>query len=480
MKLNMVLNAIKGILSIVFPLISFPYVSKTLGVTNIGRYNFSNSIISYFLLLATLGIKTYAVREGARIRDFRRKFEFFASEMFSISIISTCISYAALIILMIIVPKFSDYKDLLIILSFQIFFTTIGVEWVYTVYEEFMYITIRSIIFYAASLILLFILVRDKNDLNIYAAITVFSSVGSNIMNYIHCKKYCRLRLIKKLDWKRHLKPILMLFAIQIATTIYTSSDTTMLGFLCNDDVVGIYSVSSKIYTIVKTLLASVIIVSIPKLSAFLGRGDKKGFNHLSKDIYSTLLTVAAPALLGIILLRKEVVLVVSNESYLSAISSLTILCVALIFCLCAWFWGQCILVPQKMEGFVFKSTLVSAVINIVLNFILIPYWKEEAAAFTTLLSEAAAFFAQWVKGRKYVEIRNMWKIYLKITIGCGAVCIIAVLINPLKQYMILYTVLMILLSILSYGIVEFLLKNESICSIVNSIQTKIKEKKVR
>ena len=150
-KVNMILNAIKGLMSIFFPLISFPYVSKVLGVDNIGRYNFANSIISYFVLFAGLGINTYAIREGARLREKENEFRQFANEMFSINILSTIMSYVLFALLLIIVPKFQEYKTLLIILSLQIIFKTIGIEWIYSIYEDYAYITLRSIVFQVIS-----------------------------------------------------------------------------------------------------------------------------------------------------------------------------------------------------------------------------------------------------------------------------------------------------------------------------------------
>ena len=219
-KVNMILNAIKGLMSIFIPLISFPYVSKVLGVDNIGRYNFANSIISYFVLFAGLGINTYAIREGARLREKENEFRQFANEMFSINILSTIMSYVLFALLLIIVAKFQEYKTLLIILSLQIIFKTIGIEWIYSIYEDYAYITLRSIVFQVISLILLFVLVRDENSVNMYAAITVISAVGSNVLNYFHAKKYCKVGFGWKIDWEKHLKPIMVLFAMSVTVTI--------------------------------------------------------------------------------------------------------------------------------------------------------------------------------------------------------------------------------------------------------------------
>lgn len=475
LKVNMILNAIKGMLGIVFPLISFPYVSKVLGVTNLGKYNFANSIISYFVLFAALGIKTYAVREGARIRDSHEELERFSGQMFTINMISTVISYVLFALSLIFVSKFTEYKTILIILSIQIMFTTIGVEWIYTIFEDFFFITVLSVISHIISLALLFLLVRTESDLNTYVGILVIASVGTNIVNFFHCKKYCWLRLTKNTDWKKHIKPILILFAMQITTTIYISSDTTILGFMCSDKEVGIYSVSTKIYSILTTILSSVIIVSIPRLSSLLGKERRKDFEFVAKDIYGTLLTVVIPSIVGIILLRKQIILIISNTTYLAATPSLSILSITLLFCLCAWFWGQCILVPMQMERFVFIATLISAIVNISLNFILIPIWAENAAAVTTLIAEAVAFVIQWKIARQYVSFHGMWKVYLKITIGCMAILFISILFKPFENQMFLYTFMVVICSICAYFIIEVLLKNESVRSIFDILKKKMK-----
>ena len=142
LKLNMILNAVKGLLGILFPLITFPYISKVLGVENIGKYNFAYSIINYFVLIAGLGIATYAVREGAYIRGDLQKLQRFSDEIFSLNIVSTVFSYLLLIVVVYITPKMQEYKILLFILSLQIMFKALGVEWIYSIYEDYTYITI--------------------------------------------------------------------------------------------------------------------------------------------------------------------------------------------------------------------------------------------------------------------------------------------------------------------------------------------------
>lgn len=477
-KVNMILNGIKGLLSVLFPLITFPYISKVLGVENIGKYNFSSSIISYFVLLAGLGINTYAIREGARIRDDEEKLNKLCKEIFTINIISTLLSYLLLLILLFVVPKFHDYTVLILILSLQIIFTTFGIEWIYSINEDYKFITIRSIIFQLLALILMFIFVHSKNDIYIYAIITIIASVGANIVNFFYSKKYCKISLTKKFNLKKHIKPIMVLFATTVAITIYVNSDITILGFFKGDYHVGIYSVSTKIYTIIKSLLASIIIVSIPRFSALLSQNKKEEFKSMAEDIYKTLLTVIIPAIIGIIILRKEIIFIIADPSYLQATTSLSILSITIYFCLGAYFFGQAMLVPFKKENKVLKITIISALANIILNLIFIPIWNEIAAALTTLISEFIAFIYCRHEVKKIIKLESFTKIFVKCLIGCIPIVLINFVIKKLISNLLLSTIIIVVLSIICYAIVEILVKNEIVLYYLNRLKNKLKYKK--
>ena len=171
--LNAVLNSLQSLLNLIFPLITFPYISRILSVDGVGKYNFANSIVSYFILLAGLGISVYAVREGAKLRDKREEFSLFASRIFTINIISTIISYIALFLVLFFSASLQKYSIAILIFSVQIFFTTLGVDWIYTIFEEYGYITARNIIFKIISVVLLFVFVKHRNDYLNYIIISV-------------------------------------------------------------------------------------------------------------------------------------------------------------------------------------------------------------------------------------------------------------------------------------------------------------------
>lgn len=377
-------------------------------------------------------------------------------------------SYSLLFLLLVIVKKFHGYFLLMLMLSSQIIFKTIGIEWLYSIYENYAYITVRSIFFQIVSLILIFMCVHDSNDIIVYTLVTVLSSVGSNLLNFMHARTIIKVRLTRIIEWNKHMKPIAILFASAVTVTVYVSSDMTMLGFLCDDITVGIYSVSVKVYSTIKSVLGSILVVSIPRLSALYGSTDKREYTKTAIDIYKMLITFVMPAIVGMIILREPIVLVVSGDEYRRASSSLMLLCIALMFCMFAWFWGQCVLIPIKREAEVFKITVISAVINITLNIFLIPLWKENAAAFTTVLSEGISCIWCMYKGKCYTDIKGFGHTMLKVLLGCVGIIFIGTVLKGAVGNHIAYILIVICCSVTIYISIEYILKNEVICNMVN------------
>ena len=208
----MALNLIKTFMSLLFPLITFPYASRILMPEGIGKVVFAQSIITYFAMFASLGIGAYGVREAAKIRDNKLLLSRFSKEIFTINIIATFFAYLIFAICLFAIPNIFVYRKLLCICSASILFSTLGMDWLYNALEDYQYITIRSIAFQLISLIFLFVVVHKENDYLWYAAISVGANVGSNICNFIHSRKFISFRHIHHLQLKKHLKAVFILF----------------------------------------------------------------------------------------------------------------------------------------------------------------------------------------------------------------------------------------------------------------------------
>lgn len=476
--LNAFLNGLRSVLNIIFPIITFPYVSRVLTVGEIGKYNWSNSFVSYFLLIAGLGISTYAVREGAKFRDNNKRISEFASQIFSINVFSTIISYVLLVLCVVIFPKVQNYAACVYVFSVQIVFTTLGTEWIYTIFEEYTYITIRSIVFKILSVIMLFVFVRKPGDYLNYAGITVFSAVGSNVLNYLHAKKFCKIRFTIKIDWKEHIKPILIIFASSVATTIYLSLDTTLLGLINTNYVVGIYSVSTKMYSIVKQLIAAILTVTIPRFALLWGRNRYREYRKLLLQISDALALIAIPAATGVFMLAPQIVILLSSAKYIRAVSSLRLLCPALIFSIFSWIFTSCVLIPAKREDKVLIITIISALVNLVLNLLLMPSLKENAAAITTSLSEAISMFLGIYYSRdiiKGIYSNKFWKDVLIYILGALTIIVICFVGNILFDSTMAIILFDVVLSIIEYSLILLGTKNKLAFAVLENILMRLK-----
>lgn len=475
LALNAVLNGFRSVLNLLFPIITFPYVSRVLSMNGMGIYSFSMNYINYFTLIAGLGVATYAVREGAKYRDDRVKIGKFVSQVFTINIYATIFSYVLLFLSLFIFSNLHVYSLAILIFSIQILFNTIGTEWIYTIYEDYAYITIRSILFKVISLVLIFIFVRTPGDYIWYASITVFATVGSNILNFLHARSFSDIHLVRNPLWRKHITPILIIFASSAAVTIYVSSDTTILGILRDERAVGIYSIAIKIYSVSQSLLSALLIVAIPRLAMLFGKKKLREFHNVLERLINTLLIATLPATVGLIMMSKEMVLFVASSKYLAATNSLRIISFAIIFSIFSWIFSQCVLMPAKREKAILKNTLITAVVNVILNLILIPIWSYNGTALSTVIAE---FMAMVMNGwscrdiiKNIVISKRVEKNISTSLLGCLGIVIVCLICKFIFPTLIVRTVASILLSMIVYVLMLIVLKNDLILETIYKVR---------
>lgn len=478
LKTNAILNTVKTLMGLIFPLITFPYLSRVLGVNNIGKINFSSSVVSYFILIAGLGVSRYAIREGAAIRNNTSQVSMFVSEVFSINMISTIFSYILLFLVILFVEPLREYRNLIILYSIEIFFTTVGVEWVFSIFENYLYITVRSILVQLISLLLILIVIKGQNDYYKYVIIIMSTSLIANTINFLSARKICSIKLVFNKSLFKHILPILTIFSISVATSIYVNSDITMLGILAGDYSVGIYSMATKVYSIVKQLLAAMIVVTVPRLSYVLKNESLKTFKEIGSEVLNSITVLLIPAVFGLLFNAEKVVILLGGEEYTSSKYSLMILAGALFFSIFSSFFSMSVLLPLKMEKKIFCATSISAVVNIVLNIVLIPVLFEKAAAFTTLISELISCLFCYIYARNYIKVRAVFTNIFKCLIGVIPIILISYNFNKLGLSNNLSLILIIIFSGILYFFVEILLRNKYILTIMNEVKSKMKRQK--
>lgn len=419
-KKNFIFNVIKSIAPMVFAVISYAYASRILDVEMVGRVQYATSIISYFALFAALGISLYAAREGSKYVGNRQMLSKHFQEMFLINLISTGIVYVVLF-LTLAVNLFDAPQVLMLICGLNILFTTLSIEWLYQIVEDFQFISVCSIIVQFIAMIILLIGVKHPSDYNLYALTTVLSTSGSFLFNLIYAKKYVDFKVTLKLSLRKHIKPILIIFGIGVASSIYLNLDMVMIKWIQNEYAVGLYTTAVKLNNLVKALISAISLVALPRLSYFLAKGEKENYHKLLKYGINLNLGLAIPCATGLFLLSREIILLYSGVNYLDATVASQILSLNVAFSAIDGLLYYQVLIPHKKEIMACIGTAVGAVTNLILNALLIPVYGINGAALATLLSEASVFLMFMILLRKTIPLKEMfaetWK-YIVASIG--------------------------------------------------------------
>jgi O-antigen/teichoic acid export membrane protein len=412
-----------------FPLITFPYAARILMAEGIGIVNFYTSIISYISLFTCLGIPMYAVRETARVRDNQKELSKTTLEIILLHAILTIIGYVVVFILCGFVSEIQVHAPLFLLLSLSIFFNAIGVEWFYKGIENFRYITLRGIIIRSVSVAFLFIFVKSKDDLMYYAAYSIFATVGNNIFNFFHLRKFLSLQLVEfhELHPFIHLKPSIRIFVLNLIVSIYVNLDSVMLGFIHDSTSVGYYTGATKITHLSLSIITSLGTVMLPRLSNLIQIGLKDDFNKLAQKSIDFVMTVSVPVFIGIIIMSPVLIHLFCGDGYIPAILTLQIISPIIVIIAMSNALGIQILYPQGKEKWVIISTAIGAMTNFIINIILIPRLAQNGAAIATVVAESCVTLSMFFLARNYLPVKIFTSMHVKTILAAlmmGIVCL--------------------------------------------------------
>ena len=470
LKMNFLMNAMLTMSSFIFPLITFPYVSRVLLPEGTGKVTFATSVITYFAMIAQLGIPTYGIRACAKVRDDKEKLSKTVHEIFLINLLMTMGAYVLVGIAIATVSRFQQDKTLFLIISLTIIFNTIGMEWLYKALEQYTYITIRSIIFKFVALVAMFAFVHEKQDYVIYGGITILAASASNIFNFINVHKFITLKPFKHYNLKKHWKAIAIFFAMSCATTVYTNLDSVMLGFMKTDTDVGYYNAAVKIKTILVSIVTSLGVVLLPRASYYIEHDLKDEFYRITKKAIEFVTLIAFPMTLYFIFFAKEGIFFLSGDAYEGSILPMQIIMPTLILIGYTNIMGIQMLVPLGREKVVLYSEIVGAIVDLILNYMLIPTMGAAGAAIGTLAAEAAVWIVQFYVLRE-VTVEAYKKIpYTKII---GALSVGTVITYWVKRIDFGNFITLVISSMLffgGYGLILIMTKESFVVEILKSV----------
>lgn len=400
-KFNFIMNAILTVSSIIFPLITAPYIFRTLGPVGSGRVDSAAAIITYFMMFASLGIPTYGIRTCAKVRDDKEKLSQTVQELMIINGVSMLLPFTVFLIMLAVVPEFTQERTLLLINSISMVLNVVGVTWFYNAIEQYAYITTCSIVFKIISILMMFLWVKNPEDYIKYGAITVFAGSASYLLNFWNLRKYVSFRKTGRYNFKQHMKPIMVFFATTAAISVYTNLDIVMIRFMKGNAEVGYYTAAIKVKTLLVSLITSLGTVLLPRLSYYIEKGEQEAFHRMVVKAFNFVLLVGLSVTMYFIFMAKESILLLAGEQFAASILPMQILMPAVLFIGLSNITGIQILTPQGEEKKVVYSIVFGAVLDFILNLVLIGKHGASGAAFATLMAELVVLVVQCVYLRK-------------------------------------------------------------------------------
>lgn len=468
---NFVMNFIKTVLNLFFPVAAFAYASRILGADGVGIVSYTDSIVKYLVLIGGGGITFYGIREIAKVRDNREQLEKTAGELLVLNLLFSAAAYLLLFILLRF-PVGKQFTALFLIQGSLILFNALGMEWLYQAKEEFTYITIRTIVFQLLAWAALILFVRKKEDYVIYALIHVFALAGTQLMNFICAGKYFRIfKKGMKLEIMKHMRPIKYIFGANLAISVYLHVDKTMLGAMMNTGAVGLYAGANNITRAAAGLLTCITNVALPRVSYYLEKEKKREAYRLLEVCGNMILMAVIPAAIGLACISKTVIVLVCGSEFTSAYPALVVLALSVIFSVYNNFWVWQILIPFNKEKQVFAGTIGSAVVNCGLNFIWIPAYGILGAAIATLVSEIGLTLLCVYWGKRLFEGAHFLFKTVQYMLGGFAVLVTCLAIDFWIGDSIGAMIVKIAASMANYFLLLVLMRNEYLRKLYGTIQ---------
>lgn len=470
-KKNYFYNLFYQILLLITPLITTPYVSRILGADGIGTVSFIESVASYFVLFAVMGITTYGQREISYVQDSKEK----RSEVFWNTKILEFWTSGVILIAYLIFTTLQENRVFYYMYAFQIVAIFYDVTWFFQGLEDFGKIVLRNAFFKIMNIIYIFIVVRNKESLIWYVfGLSFFTFIG-NISLWFYLPRYIDRPKLNELHPFKNIKTVLQLFVPTIAIQVYTVLDKTMIGVITKDTFEnGYYEQALKISKMVLMVVTALGTVMIPRIGYHFKRGNEEEVKRLMYRGYRFVWMLGVPLCVGLIMVSSNFVPWFFGDGYdrvadILAISSFLILAIGI-----NNVTGMQYLIPTGRQNMFTLTVIIGAIVNFCLNMVLIRSWGAEGAAVASVAAETTIAIVQIIFVRK--ELSPLRIVQESLHYVIAGMCMGAVLYY-MRDYFdssIINTIILVIIGASAYGAVLLIERDEFLLSNIKMMTNKI------
>ena len=412
-KRNFFFSSILTTANYIFPLIIFPYISRVLGVNNIGICNFVDSIINYFILFSMMGLSITGIREIAKVKKDKSILQQTFSSLFVLNLISTSIALIWLIIGIYTIPQLKEHQNLMWIGAVKLVFSLFLIEWFFKGIENFKYITIRTVAVRCFFLLCVFLLVKEKDDFDVYYGLLV----GTTVINAFFNWKYL-LRILKfdfsNISISPYIKSFFVLGVYSLLTSMYTSLNVVYLGFVAGEKEVGYYTTAIKIYTILLSLFTALSGVLLPRFSVMVAENKMLELKNLIFKSLDLLCMICFPLIVFTEFFTPQIIEYIAGNGYQGAITPMRIVMPLMFIIGLEQIYIIQLLMPMKEDKIILRNSLIGALAGIVFNILLVSTLKSVGSSIVWLISELCVLFSAFLFVHRKLNIDFDWHIVYK------------------------------------------------------------------
>lgn len=455
LKKNLSLQTAYQILSTCIPLITAPFLARTLGAAKLGVFSFTNANALYFIRLSMLGTVNHGTRIVASVRDDNDALNKKYTNIYFIQLITTALSVGLYLIYLFFICK--DNREIAAIQMIPIFGCFLNVTWLFIGLEKFSFTVVRNFFIRIITVSCILLLIRQPDDLWKYTLIMALGTFLGEFVVWITAPKYARFQKPSRGEILQNLKPILILFIPIIATSFYHTMDKTMLGFMSTNEESGFYYNSDKVINIPIAILQGIGTVMLPRITNLISSGRKEEGNRLFLLSLEGVGVFSIALSCGIAAVSKEFTPVFFGSGYDRCVGLTIALAPVLIVKSISSSLRMQYLIPNQMDNIYIRSVFAGAAINVIFNSLLIPRFGAMGAVIGTLAAEITACFVQFLHIRKKISI-SIVLVHCAIYLAFGFVMIAAVRViaNYIDMNALIKLILEIMIGAIVYGILCF------------------------
>lgn len=448
-------NLLYQLLAIILPFITTPYVTRVFTSSDLGTYGYYSSIVGYFLLAASLGINTYATKEISGHTLDRSKVFW---EIYTIQWITSGISLLLYILVCWLVPGMNN--PVAYILGISLISKGLDISWLFQGVEDFKKLTIRNMLVRILGVISIFLFVRQESDLYLYVFLLTFYELLGQLSMWFPARVWIHKPKITISEVNRHLLPVVTLFLPQIAISLYTILDRTLLGLYASTRDVGLYEQASKLITILLTIVTSLGSVMLPRVSHLIALKQYKAVLKLYEFSFLVYNMIIFPVIAGMLIVNDNFIQFFLGSEFQDAKYAIMIMVWNMFFIGWTNIIGIQILIPHNKHKQFMVSTTIPAFFSIACNLVLIPYLGYIGAAITSVLTESVVWFIQLYYARDIMKELTIIPHVIKVALATAVMSGILLLIRSLIKFSpFLNVIFLAFVGIIVYGAIIIIFK---------------------